>query len=54
MLGTQRVKRIILWSHNYLLEVIPVIPVDNEAFSHAKIQMRALQRHYQIATKGTN
>ena len=46
MLGTQRVKRIILWSHNYLLEVIPVIPVDNEAFPHAKIQMHALQRHY--------
>ena len=33
MLGTQRVNKSILWSHNYLLEVIPVIPVDTEAVS---------------------
>ena len=33
MLGTQRVNKSILWSHNYLLEVIPVSPVDTEAVS---------------------
>ena len=33
MLGTQRVNKSILWSHNYLLEVIAVIPVDTEAIS---------------------
>ena len=33
MLGTQRVNKSISWSHNYLLEVIPVIPVDTEAVS---------------------
>ena len=33
MLGTQRVNKSILWSHNYLLKVIAVIPVDTEAFS---------------------
>ena len=33
MLGTQRINKIIPWDHNYLLEVIPVIPVDTEAIS---------------------
>ena len=33
MLGTQRVDKSNSWSHNYLLEVIPVIPVDTEAVS---------------------
>ena len=33
VLGTQRVNKTILWSHNYLLEVIPVISVDTEAVS---------------------
>ena len=33
MLGTQRVNKSILWSHNYLLEVTAVIPVDIEAVS---------------------
>ena len=33
MLGTQRVNKSISWCHNYLLEVIPVIPVDTEAVS---------------------
>ena len=33
MLGTQRVNKSISWSHNYLLEVIPVISVDTGAVS---------------------
>ena len=33
MLVTQRINKIIPWDHNYLLEVIPVIPVDTKAIS---------------------
>ena len=33
MVGTQRINKIIPWDHNYLLEFIPVIPVDTEAIS---------------------
>ena len=36
MLGTLRVNKSISWSHNYLLEVIPVIPVDTGAVSLCK------------------
>ena len=31
--GTQGVNKSISWSHNYLLEAIPVIPVDTETVS---------------------